>query len=162
MRKILKMLAVVALSTVSISGFTQTNSGKISGMVKDGNEKTIEAATISLVKALDSSVVKVSVADKAGNYLFENVGDGKYFVTISAVGHEKGFSETFDINGADGAIKLKTIELMPAAKAIGGVVVSSKKPLIEQKIDRMVVNVEAAVTNIGASALEVLEKSPGI
>ena len=162
MRKILKMLAVVALSTVSISGFTQTNSGKISGMVKDGNEKTIEAATISLVKALDSSVVKVSVADKAGNYLFENVDDGKYFVTISAVGHEKGFSETFDINGADGAIKLKTIELMPAAKAIGGVVVSSKKPLIEQKIDRMVVNVEAAVTNIGASALEVLEKSPGI
>ena len=34
--------------------------------------------------------------------------------------------------------------------------------MIEQKIDRTVVNVEAAVTNTGSSALEVLEKSPGV
>ena len=38
----------------------------------------------------------------------------------------------------------------------------SQKPLIEQKIDRTVVNVEASVTNTGSNALEVLEKSPGI
>ncbi|HTF30003.1 MAG TPA: outer membrane beta-barrel family protein, partial [Flavitalea sp.] len=31
-----------------------------------------------------------------------------------------------------------------------------------QKIDRMVVNVEASITNAGSNALEVLEKSPGI
>src|SRR4051812_31426341 len=109
MRKIFKMLAMGVFTAISFSSFAQTSSGKISGMVKDGNEKTIEAATISLVKALDSSVVKVSVADKAGNYMFENVGVGKYFVTISAVGHEKGFSETFDINEANGAVTLKTI-----------------------------------------------------
>src|SRR5205085_2108408 len=35
-------------------------------------------------------------------------------------------------------------------------------PLIENKIDRTVVNVDAAPTNAGATALEVLEKSPGI
>ncbi len=38
----------------------------------------------------------------------------------------------------------------------------AKKPLIEQKIDRTIVNVEASVTNVGSSALEVLEKSPGV
>ena len=37
-----------------------------------------------------------------------------------------------------------------------------KRPLIEQRIDRTIVNVDASITNIGASALEVLEKSPGI
>jgi hypothetical protein len=42
------------------------------------------------------------------------------------------------------------------------VVVTTKKPLVEQKIDRMIVNVDAAVTNVGSTALEVLEKSPGI
>ncbi|RYF78961.1 MAG: TonB-dependent receptor, partial [Chitinophagaceae bacterium] len=34
--------------------------------------------------------------------------------------------------------------------------------LVENKIDKMVVNVDAAPTNAGATALEVLEKSPGI
>jgi outer membrane receptor for ferrienterochelin and colicin len=34
--------------------------------------------------------------------------------------------------------------------------------LVEQKIDRTIVNVDAAVTNVGATALEVLENSPGV
>ena len=36
------------------------------------------------------------------------------------------------------------------------------RPLIEQIIDRTIVNVDASITNIGTSALEVLEKSPGV
>jgi len=40
--------------------------------------------------------------------------------------------------------------------------VSSKKPLVQQLTDRMVINVDASPTNVGANALEVLEKSPGI
>ena len=34
--------------------------------------------------------------------------------------------------------------------------------MIEQAIDRTIVNVDASITNIGTSALEVLEKSPGV
>ncbi len=41
-------------------------------------------------------------------------------------------------------------------------VVTARKPFIEQKIDKMVVNVDAAVTNAGSTVLEVLEKSPGV
>lgn len=40
--------------------------------------------------------------------------------------------------------------------------VVARKRLIEQKIDKMVVNVDAAVTNAGTTAMDVLEKSPGI
>ena len=59
-------------------------------------------------------------------------------------------------------ISLEAMELLPQAKSLTGVTVTSNKPLVEQKIDRTVVNVEASVTNVGSSALEVLEKSPGI
>ena len=45
---------------------------------------------------------------------------------------------------------------------MAGVTVNASRPMIEQKIDKMVLNVEAAVTNAGATALEVLEKSPGV
>lgn len=86
------------------------NYGKITGTVIDGSTKTIESATITLLRAKDSSVVKMSVADKAGKYQFEAVPEGKYMVSISAVGHNKGFSETVDINSANAVVTLKTIE----------------------------------------------------
>lgn len=161
MRKFSSFLtAILAFSVFSLAQ-TKTN-GKISGQVIDGNTKTIESATITLLRAKDSSVAKLSVANKEGFYAFENVAEGKYLVSISAVGHSKGFSEVFEISAANSVVTVKTIELTPVAKNLSGVTVAAKRPLIEQKIDRTVVNVEAAVTNVGTSALEVLEKSPGV
>ena len=161
MRKIITMMTL-ALTALSFVSQAQVKAGKISGTVIDGSTKTIESATITLLKAKDSSVVKMSVADKTGKYEFDAVPEGKYMVLISAVGHNKGFSEVIDINSPNTVVLVKTIELVPQAKAIGEVTVTAKKPLIEQKLDRTIVNVEASVTNVGNSAMEVLEKSPGV
>ena len=155
------ILALV-LTTLSLVSYAQKPTGKINGTVIDGNTKTIESATITLLRAKDSSVAKMSVADKTGGFHFEAVELGSYLVSITAVGHQKGFSETVSITEAHPNVTLKTIELVPVAKSVGGVTVTAKKPLIEQKIDRTIVNVEASATNVGNSALEVLEKSPGI
>jgi iron complex outermembrane recepter protein len=59
-------------------------------------------------------------------------------------------------------VQVPAISLVPASKDLAAVTVASKRPLIEQKIDRTIVNVEASITNIGTSALEVLEKAPGV
>ena len=160
MRKILTLLTISL--GFSIIGFAQTRNGKVSGKVIDGNTKTIESATITLLRAKDSSVAKISVANKEGVFAFENVAEGKYLVSISAVGHTKGYSEVFEITATNTSVALKKIELFPVSKELSAVSVTAKKPLVEQKIDRMIVNVEAAVTNVGSSALDVLEKSPGI
>jgi iron complex outermembrane recepter protein len=157
MKKILTILTVL----ISVVSFAQT-SGKVTGVVEDGSQKIIEAATISLQRVKDSSIAKVTAADKTGRYNFENVKDGIYFVSISAVGHQKGFTETFTINSDKPSVELKTITLIPSDKAMSGVTVAARKPLIEQRIDRTIVNVDASITNVGTTALEVLEKSPGI
>jgi iron complex outermembrane recepter protein len=162
MKKILQLLLICGLSTTSLSTYAQSNPGKISGQVIDGNSKIIEAATIALLKAKDSSTIKFSVANKTGHFEFENIPEGQYLVSISAVGHGKAYSEKVDINENQKLVTLKTIELTPQAKNLSGVTVTASRPLIEQKIDRTVVNVEASVTNVGSSALEVLERAPGI
>ncbi|MCX6319242.1 MAG: TonB dependent receptor [Bacteroidetes bacterium] len=161
MRKFMAILTIF-FTTLSFVSQAQIKNGKISGTVIDGNTKTIESATITLIRAKDSSVAKMSVADKTGRYQFEGVAEGDYFVTITAVGHQPGVSQRFSISAANALVELKTIELVPAAKTVQGVTVTARKPLVEQKLDRMVVNVEAAATNVGATAMEVLEKSPGI
>ena len=161
MKKIMTLLTI-AFTALSFVSFSQIKTGRVSGTVIDGSTKTIESATITLLRAKDSSVAKMSVADKTGKYEFDAVVEGRYLVSISAVGHNKGFSEVFEISSTQPTIILKRIELVPVSKEIGGITVTAKKPLIEQKLDRTIVNVEASITNVGNSALEVLEKSPGI
>jgi iron complex outermembrane receptor protein len=157
-----KTLSLLILSFLFLGFAAQAQTRKVTGTVVDGSTKIVESATITLQRAKDSSVAKMSVADKTGNYSFENIPDGKYFVSITAVGHNKGYSETFTIDAANATVKLKTIELVPVSKSVGEVTVTARKPLIEQKVDRTIVNVEASITNVGNSALEVLEKSPGV
>jgi iron complex outermembrane receptor protein len=161
MRKVFILLSVFLIGLSFIS-YAQTKTARISGTVIDGNAKTIESSTITLLYSKDSSVVKMSFADKNGHFEFENIPEGKYLVSVSAVGHQKGYSEIFEITPAKNSLELKTIELVQQSKNLSEVTVVSRKPLIEQKIDRTIVNVDAAVSNVGATALEVLEKSPGI
>ena len=161
MRKILSLL-IVALISFPFVSHAQLKNGKVSGAVIDGNSKTIESATIALLRARDSSVAKLSVADKTGKYVFENIIEGKYIVSVAAVGHEKGFSEVFELNEANASVILKTIELVPVATSIAGVTVNAKRPFIEQKPGKTVINVDASPTNAGLNVLELLEKSPGV
>ena len=90
MRKLLT-ITLFFLTVFTVNSYAQAKKGKITGTVIDGNQKTIESATITLLRVKDSSVAKMSVADKTGKFEFENVSEGKYFVSISAVGTTKVF-----------------------------------------------------------------------
>jgi hypothetical protein len=159
MKQIFSLMLLV--SFFSFTAQAQTT-GKVSGSVVDGSKKTIESATIALLRAKDSSKVKFAVAGKEGAFSFEGIADGRYLVSVTAVGHQPGYSPLFEITPEAPSVKLKTIELVPVTKSMGAVVVTARKPLIEQRIDRTIVNVDASITNAGTNALEVLEKSPGI
>ncbi|HUC81254.1 MAG TPA: TonB-dependent receptor [Flavisolibacter sp.] len=158
----MKQLFTLAILFTAFGFAANAQKGKISGSVTDGTQKTVESATVSLLKAADSSVVKFTVASKTGGFGFEEIGFGKYLVSVSAVGHQKRFSPAFELSATNSDVKLGALELVAETKAMSGVTVTARRPLVEQKIDRTVVNVEASVTNVGSSAIEVLEKSPGI
>src|SRR5687767_7318741 len=132
MRKLVTLFSAVVLM---IGSAMAQGKGKITGTVIDGNAKTLASATISLLQVKDSAVVKMSVADKTGKYEFDGVPEGKFIVSISAVGHSKEYSEIIEITSSNSSVHLKTIELVPQSKALSGVTVNAKKPLIEQKID---------------------------
>lgn len=157
-----KIISLLLIITCSLLSQAQTTNGKITGRVIDGNQKVIESATITLIKAADSSIAKMGAAGKDGSFEFEGIAEGMYRVLVSAIGHKKSYSDAFEINTTNISVSLKTIELIPVSKDLAAVTVTGRKPLIEQHIDRTVINVEAAVSNVGATALEVLEKSPGI
>lgn len=157
-----KFFSLLAAITIGMSSFAQSG-GKISGSIKDGgNQKIIDAASVSLLKSKDSALVKVAVTDKDGNFSFENIKDGNYLVLATSIGHVKIYSAAITISAGNSSASVGVLQLIPSDKAMKEVVVSSKKPLIERKIDRTIVNVDASITSTGSTALEVLEKAPGI
>lgn len=158
MKKLATMLSAVFL-LLSLSSFAGKSS-TISGTVKDENQEPISGATVSLYRAKDTVLVKGAFANSNGEYSFESVKNGSYIIAVSASGRKKTFSQKFEFNGSD--VVLPSIVLSPEVKGLKEITVQAKKPLFEQKADRMVVNVDASPTNAGANALEVLEKSPGI
>jgi hypothetical protein len=159
-----QFFSLLAAMSIAVCSYAQSASGgKITGSIKDGgNQKIIDAASVSLLRAKDSSLVKVAVADKDGNFSFENVKDGNYLVLATSVGHSKSYSSQFSIAADKLSAHVGVLQLIPAEKALKEVSVTAKKPLIERKLDRTIVNVEASITSAGNTALEVLEKAPGV
>ncbi|RYY50183.1 MAG: TonB-dependent receptor [Chitinophagaceae bacterium] len=157
-----KLIATLALAGISICTYAQ-NGGKISGMIKDGgNQKVIDAASISLLKAQDSSLVKTSLTNKDGSFAFENLNDGKYLVMATSIGHSKVYSTPLEISAAATEANTGILQLVATSKDLNAVTVSAKKQFIERKIDKTVINPDAMISNAGANALEMLEKAPGI
>ena len=156
-----KFFSLLAAITIGMSSLAQTG-GKISGSIKDGgNQKIIDAATISLLKAKDSTLVKAAVTDAAGNFSFENIREGSYLVLATSIGHTRTYSSSFTVS-ANNSVSVGVLQLVVSDKNLKEVTVIAKKPLIERKPDRTIVNVDASITNTGSTALEVLEKAPGV
>jgi iron complex outermembrane receptor protein len=82
-----KLTIVTALLLSGLSSFSQTRLKNITGSLQDENHSPAEAASISLLKSADSSVLKTIAADKTGNFAFYDVTEGKYIVSISLVEH---------------------------------------------------------------------------
>jgi len=154
----------ILLTALGLAQFSTAQlGGKISGSIKDGgNQKIIDAATITLLNSGDSSLIKTAVTDKDGNFIFEKVNKGNYLVAASSIGHKLVYSTSFLVDENHSNITLDVMQLIPSSKNLSEVVVNTKKQLIERKADRTIVNVDAAISNAGTTALEVLEKSPGV
>ncbi|WP_192821556.1 TonB-dependent receptor domain-containing protein [Rufibacter sp. LB8] len=136
--------------------------GKITGAVQDPDKKPIEAATVSLLKAQDSSLVKISLTDAAGAFELENLKPNTYLVLVNYLGYKLFYSAPLVIEVSNNLALPTVILSQDGAQVLQEVTIASQKLFVEQKIDRTVVNVGALLSNAGTSALEVLEKSPGV
>ncbi len=155
-----KFFLFISIFFTGLVGYSQT--GRISGNIIDGgDQKIIDAANISLLRAKDSGLVKLTLTDKEGHFAFENLKNGNYIVMASSIGHRKVYSSPLTIT--EGAsLSAGTLKLIAQATTLSTVAVDTRKPFIERQIDKTVVNVDALISNAGSTAMEVLEKSPGI
>lgn len=131
----------------------------ISGKITDDKQKPVKGATVLLLKQSDSSLVKSQLSNTEGVFVFSELLPGKYLVKINVVNQKM---MLIPAELADAGIQLGTISLEPEAKTLKEVTIVSKKPFLEQKADKLIVNVEGSATAAGSTAMEVLQKVPGL
>lgn len=132
----------------------------ISGKVQDGTGVPIAFANILLMKASDSTFVKGTVTNESGVFLLENIPAGQYLIKASMMGFGSITTQQFYLDGNSKLILPEIV--LSRGLELDEVVVASKKNLYVQKIDRMVINVASSILSAGSSALEILERSPGV
>ena len=140
--------------------FAANSTAQVSGNIKDAQGNAVKAATISLLAAKDSSVVKLAASKENGSYNFTNTATGKYLIKASSVEYKAAFSAPFEVNGSN--VIVPDLQLTKATASMKGVTVTAQKPLLEVKADKMILNVEGTINAVGSDALELLRKSPGV
>ena len=152
---------LVALLLVSAPLWAQnTQKGAVSGSVLDEKQAAFPFVNVLLLKARDSTLAKGMTSDTDGKFIFEEVPAGRYLTLVSMVGYEKVYSPVFTVANAE--VNLSPVKLSTSVELLNEVKVVAQKPFIEQQIDRTVVNVENSIVSAGATALEVLERAPGV
>lgn len=152
---------IVLFITTTATAVLAQQTGSISGILTGGG-RAIESATVTLLKEKDSSLVKAAVSDKNGVFSFENIAFGNYRLSVSSIGYERFYSSLITLAVSNSSVNIGTLSLKAQDNSLGEVTVTSKKPFLEMKADKMVVNVDASPSNAGNTALEVLERSPGV
>ncbi len=129
----------------------------LTGAVTDENNQALPFANVLLLQPNDSSLMKGAVADEAGTYRLSDLPTGQFLLSATSVGYQPIFQRV-DLD-SDQTVDFRLSE---STTQLEGVEVIAQRPLYEQRVDRMVVNVENSVTAAGSSALEILERSPGV
>ncbi len=156
------LFTILTVILINLNGFAQT-ANTISGTVKDSGNESLPGATVRLLKSSDSTLVTGEVTDMNGNFSFVNLENNTYVLAISAVGQKEFKSTALTIDASHSSIALPAIILLPAKSIeLNEVVVKAQKPLIEQEIDRTIVNVSSMIGSSTSNTFDVLSKTPGV
>lgn len=150
------LLFTLSMFMLSAAAMAQT----IRGQINQANGAPAEYASALLYRAADTSLVKGSISDAAGLYEFENISPGRYFVNVNLIGAGNGAAPVFDYNGGDKT--LEPITLQETSQELGTVTIVARRPLIEVRADKTVLNVEGNINSQGQNGLELLRKAPGV
>ncbi|HWV33040.1 MAG TPA: outer membrane beta-barrel protein [Dyadobacter sp.] len=156
------LFTILTVILINLNAFAQT-ANTISGTVKDSGNESLPGATVRLLKSSDSTLVTGEVTDMNGNFSFVNLENNTYVLAISAVGQKEFKSTALTIDASHSSIALPAIILLPAKSIeLNEVVVKAQKPLIEQEIDRTIVNVSSMIGSSTSNTFDVLSKTPGV
>lgn len=148
-----RTLLLFLLGLLPIAGSAQ----QFTLVVLKENAQPADGATVKLIEA--NRQLSVSISNARGQARFENIVQGTFSFSVTYTGYQPQTTRGYTIVGG---VKQDTIRMQPISTVLKEVNITAKTPPVEVKQGKVIVNVDASVTNVGSTVLEVLEKAPGV
>ncbi|MFW0718532.1 TonB-dependent receptor domain-containing protein [Pedobacter sp. N23S346] len=142
------------------SVFAQSEAA-INGLVVMESGSPVEFASVAL-QNIEGKGIKGTLTDSLGRFSFSNVSRGQYRVKISNMGFISHQTEIFQLTEQKHVAFLGKLKLIEDAQTLNAVTISVQKKVIEQSVDKMTINVENSILSEGNTALELLQRAPGV
>ena len=133
----------------------------IEGKLVDPDMNPVLFANVILYESGDSSMVKVETTDESGEFKFNAVDGGDYFLSASYVGLGDIQVDDLKVTG-NKPIDLGLIKFENASVELETAVVTATRSIVEVKPDRTVFNVEGTINSVGDNGIGLLRKAPGV
>lgn len=130
--------------------FCSTNS--VCGKVFDQDNKALSSAIVALKKTSDSTLIKILFTGTDGEYRFENVPEGRYFIEVSMQGHSPAVRK-FAVEEVEEK-KIKAFLLDPASKN------DASHPMMIILPGKIVLDLEGSGTKVTGTAFDVIKTMP--
>ncbi|MDF9798512.1 hypothetical protein OKW21_003775 [Catalinimonas alkaloidigena] len=148
----------LALLSLHQIGYSQSS---IRGSIYNDQQNGLAYANVLLRNQADSVLIKGAVSDENGHFSLVDVPNGNYFIEYYMIGYTKTYSNPLKIQKKD-QLSVGIITLAEDTQELDEVVIKATKPLYEMKMGKMVINVQSSITSAGLSAIDILERSPGV
>jgi len=147
-----------AVFLVDRQAAAQTRQHKFFGVIADSaTREPIGFATLNLRSAKDS-LVKNTLSKVEGNFAIEHLQAIKYNLTITSTGfNEK--TVAIDLTNTS-SIDLGTVYLSRKVKALKEVMITANKPIVQQKADRIIYDMQADPESKVNNILGMIHKIP--
>lgn len=129
----------------------------ISGSIKESNTRVLEYANVILYSSDTKEVISGVISNEQGVYLFKDVASGTYHIEVSTLGFKTKKSEVFELRDN----KTLDFTLEEETQVLNEVVVKSKRPVIRQTAEKLVVDLEQSEM-INSNLQDVIKRVPGI
>jgi outer membrane receptor protein involved in Fe transport len=162
MRPLIFIVIIQVFFSIAVSAQSKTNT-IISGKVFDkSTREPLEYATISIINKQSGKTITGTVADVKGVFSISNIPFDTYQVNIEFIGYEKTTLDNIVLSVEKRSVSIGTIFLSSSTHNLESVTVVGDKPVVENKIDKIVYNVSNDITSQGGAAIDVLKKVPQV
>jgi ferric enterobactin receptor len=159
--------AILLLLGYSLATFAQEGKPvadtklKVTGRVIDSlSHQPLQYATISIVKQKDPKPSSGGMTSAKGGFSLDALTPGTYMLTVDIIGYAPRTIGPITLDGRTSSLSLGDIAVGKKANEMQAVTVTATRGLVENKLDKMVYNVEKDVTSLGGVATDVLKKVP--
>lgn len=154
-KKIFSIALLVGLSSIAFAQY------KISSQIIDQNGNPIPFASIQLKQDSSSKkLIKGAISDIEGSFLLKDIPVGLYILEVTNMGYQP-YSKSIVLE-KDVDVNLKKVVLNTDLFGLNEVVITSKKKLIEQKPDKIIMNIEQSILAAGNDLYNILAMAPAL